>query len=420
MSGLPDVLVVGGGAIGVSCAFELASRGASVTLLERGGELGWGCSAGNAGLIAVSHATPLANPAALRDGLRWMWKADSPFYLRPRPAVMPWLARFVAASTPERARASALVIRRLSSASMALHAELDRAGIDTGFARRGSLNVFSTEGQFEAGRHEAAESARNGVEARLLHGAEVAELEPAVQSSPAGAVFYPGDAHCEPLRFVQSVGRAAIGAGAQVRTRVEVLGVRRRAGRAESLVTTAGELAASTVVLATGAWTPSLAKGLGLYLPVEGGKGYHIDLESNSADPKLPVWLQGDRVIATPLAGRLRLAGTLELSGLDLRVNGRRVDAIRSAAARGLYGLDGRRAVEVWRGLRPCSPDGVPIIGAAESIPGLVIATGHGMLGLTLAPITGRLVAEIVACEQPSHDLAPLRPERFQPLLGRD
>ena len=119
MSGGPDAVVIGGGAIGTAAALELAERGASVTLLERGGDLAWGCSAGNAGLICPSHAAPLASPAALRDGLRWMGKADSPFYLRPRASVLPWLARFVFAATPSRAAASALVIRELSTMSLA-------------------------------------------------------------------------------------------------------------------------------------------------------------------------------------------------------------------------------------------------------------------------------------------------------------
>jgi D-amino-acid dehydrogenase len=389
-------------------------------VVERGAELAWGCSAGNAGLICPSHATPLANPGALREGLRWMWKPDSPFYLRPRPSVMPWIARFVAASTPDRVRAGASVIRGLTSASLVLHEGLAAEGLDTGLARRGTLNVYATEDSLAGARREAADSTSHGINAQVLTPAEIRELEPCVAGTPAGGVFYPGDAHCEPLRFVHAVGAAAVEAGAEVRTRTEVLGLRRRNGRVEGVATTSGELAADTVVLAAGAWTPGLARALGLYLPVEGGKGYHVDLEAGAGDPQVPVWFHDSRVIATPLAGRLRLAGTLELAGLDLSVDRRRVEAIRRAGNRGLIGMAERRSIEVWRGLRPCSPDGIPIVGASEAADGLVLATGHGMLGLTLAPITGRLVAEIVNGEQPSLDLAPLRPERFQPLLGRD
>jgi D-amino-acid dehydrogenase len=198
-----------------------------------------------------------------------------------------------------------------------------------------------------------------------------------------------------------------------------VLGLHCRNGRVEGLATTAGDMSAEEVVLAAGAWTPVLARQVGVFVPVEAGKGYHVDLEAGEADPDLPVWFPESRVIVTPLPGRLRLAGTLELAGLDLRVDRRRVEAVARAGREGLAGLAGRRTVEVWRGLRPCSPDGLPIVGRADEVENLVLATGHGMMGLTLAPVTGRLVAEIVAGTEPSHDLAPLRPGRFQPLLGR-
>ncbi len=415
-----DVVVVGGGAIGVCVALELARRGIEVTLLERGGELASGCSAGNAGLICPSHATPLANPGALRDGLRWLARPDSPFYLRPRPGVLPWIARFVAASRPERARAASRVVRELSLASLELHAELASAGLETSFVQSGSLSVLLSEGAFEGAKREAEESRREGVRAEVLERGQARELEPALSGEPAGAVYYPDDAHCDPYRFVQAVGRAAAEAGARVCTRVEVLALRRGNGRVEGIQTTAGDVRAGTVVIAAGAWSPPLARGLGVYMPIEGGKGYHVDLEPAAGDPSRPVWFQESRVIATPLPGRLRLAGTLELAGLDESVSRVRVEAIVKAARKGIAGLDGRRVLEVWRGLRPCTPDGLPLVGRSETPDNLVLASGHAMMGLTLAPVTGRLVGEIVAGEEPSHDLRPLRPGRFQPLLGRD
>ena len=415
-----DVVVVGGGAIGVCVALELARRGIEVTLLERGGELAAGCSAGNAGLICPSHATPLANPAALRDGLRWLARPDSPFYLRPRPGVLPWIARFVAASRPERARAASRVVRELSLASLGMHAELAAAGLETSFVQSGSLSVLLSDDAFAGAQREAEESRRAGVPAEVFERGQASELEPSLSGEPAGAVYYPEDAHCDPYRFVQAVGAAAAEAGARICTRVEVLALRRANGRIERLQTTAGDVRAGTVVVAAGAWSPQLARGLGVYMPIEGGKGYHVDLEPAVGDPSRPVWFQESRVIATPLPGRLRLAGTLELAGLDESVNRVRVEAIVKAARRGLAGLEGRRVLEVWRGLRPCTPDGLPLVGRCETPENLVLASGHAMMGLTLAPVTGRLVGEVVAGEEPSHDLRPLRPGRFQPLLGRD
>lgn len=413
----PDVLVVGGGAIGTSVALELARRGADVVLLERGAELAWGCSAGNAGLICPSHAAPLATPEALRQGIRWLGKPDSPFFLRPRVGVLPWLARFAAACTPARARRSSLVVRELSTASLALHEQLAAAGLDTGLDRRGTLNVFGTESGFAAACREAAEAAGFGVESQILEGlAAVRELAPAVSGPLAGAVYYPGDAHCDPLGYVRAVGEAGAAAGVRIRTRVEVLGLRRRDGRIGAVTTTEGDMLAGEIVLAAGAWTPRLARDAGLSVPVEGGKGYHVDLEPAAGDPALPVWFQDSRVIATPLAGRLRLAGTLELAGLDLSVDRRRVGAVVRAGREGLGGLAGRRTIEIWRGLRPCSPDGLPIVGRPDGLENVVLATGHGMMGLTLAPVTARLVGEIVAAAEPSHDLTPLSPGRFRAL----
>jgi D-amino-acid dehydrogenase len=407
-----DVVVVGGGAIGVCCALELARRGAEVTLLERGEELASGASSGNAGLLCPSHSEPLASPASVKNGLRWMLRPDSPFYLRPRPAVAPWLARFVRASTAARAAEGTRIIRELSLASLELHAELAAQGLNTGFERRGILNVYETEARFASARAHAEGS---GLPARVLDADETRKLEPAV-GPVVGGVYYPEEAHCDPLVFVYAVGRAAREAGAKVETSAEVHRLRRSNGGL-ALDTSRGELHAGTVVLAAGAWSSQLAAQVGVFLPQEGGKGYHVDLEPAARDPRIPTGMDEAHVIATPLPGRLRLSGTLELSGLDLSISSARVEAIRTAAAR-VFGIDDERAVvETWAGLRPCTPDGLPVIGRPYGVEPLVLATGHARKGLSLSPVTGKLVAELIAGEQPSMDLAPLSPDRFRPLL---
>jgi D-amino-acid dehydrogenase len=381
----PDVEIVGGGAIGVCCALELARRGAAVVLHERGSRLAAGCSAGNAGLICPSHSTPIANPTSLRNGLRWMWKRDSPFYLRPRPAVVPWLARFaLAARHPEEGTSA---IRELSVASLELHAGLG-AELGTGFERTGTLNVYETDDGLEA---EARTAARVGLPFEVFDADGTRELEPALVGPLVGSVRYPTEGRVDPLRFVETVGRAAADAGAEIRTRSEVSSLR--------------ELRAETVVVAAGAWSRRLVK-----LPLEGGKGYHVDYGRSEDDPRIPAWIQETWTIATPLPDRLRLSGTLELAGLDLGISERRVEKIRAGGERWFRGLQGRRVLETWAGLRPCLPDGLPAIGR---LGGVVIATGHAMKGVSLAPVTGRLVAQLLAGEQPEHDLALFRPDRF-------
>lgn len=415
MAPRPDVVVVGGGAVGVAAALELARRGARVVLLERGPALGWGCSSGNAGLICPSHSLPLANPTSLRNGFRWLFRRDSPFFLKPRPAALPWLVRFALAARAERAEAGAKLIRSLSVRSLELHAELAER-LDTGFVRRGLLDVYAGEDTLAAATREAE---RSGLPFQALDRKATLALEPALAPQTVGAVYHPTEAHCDPLRFVEAVGRAAVEAGAVVRTGVEVRRLRRLDGQV-AVETWEGELRPDTVVLAAGAWSGRLAASAGVFLPLEGGKGYHLDLEAAAGDPKIPCWLQEAWAIATPLPGRLRLAGTLELAGLDLSIDRLRVEAIRRGAARGLRGIDGRRVLDVWAGLRPCTPDGLPVIGRPRGLPGLMLATGHAMKGLSLAPVTASLLAELVAGEEPSYDLAPLSPDRFRPLLRRE
>ena len=168
-------------------------------------------------------------------------------------------------------------------------------------------------------------------------------------------------------------------------------------------------------MLAAGAWSKELAAQAGVHIPLEGGKGYHLEMAAGEArQPQVPVFLEEARVTATPLDGRLRLTGTLELSGLDLRVDPIRLDAIGRGARRGLRMSPQAQPVRIWRGLRPCAPDGLPIVGQADGIANLYLATGHAMLGIALAPVTGEIVADLVTGATPRHEI-----ERFSPLRFR-
>ena len=215
-----DVTVVGGGAIGTCIALELARRGASVVLLERGPELASGCSAGNAGIVGASHVVPLANPGALRDGIRWMARSDSPFFVRPRPRVLPWLLRFAAAATPHRTRRHTAVLRELATHSAALHSRFATAGLNAGYTQRGLLNVYTSERAFVQALDEFAGS---GGRRRVATDNLPDDLAGSLTAPMAGAIFDPDEAHCDPHRFVQAVGRMAIENGVDVRTGVEVL-----------------------------------------------------------------------------------------------------------------------------------------------------------------------------------------------------
>jgi D-amino-acid dehydrogenase len=408
----PDVVVVGGGAIGATAAYELVRRGARVTLLERGDSLAAGCSSGNAGLVCPSHSLPLATPAALREGLRALGRPGAALGLRPRVRTLPWLARFALACRDVRAERGQHALRAFSVASLERHAALAELG--TSFERRGILSVYASEAGFAAARREAESS---GLRAEVLPGEAAAALEPALRADLAGAVLHPDEAHVDPLRYVQAVGAAASAEGAALRTRVEVRAMRRRNGTIE-LETGDGTLRPETVVLAAGAWTAELARGAGIHLALTGGKGYHVELAAAPGDPRLPLLLPELRSAVTPLDGRLRLTGTLEVCGLDASVRGARVDAVRRAAARVLR-RDPPRDGQVWAGLRPCTPDGLPLIGRPARAPGVIVATGHAMKGIALAPATGIAAAELATGAAPGHDLSAFSPDRFRQLLPR-
>jgi D-amino-acid dehydrogenase len=404
---MSDIVVIGGGVIGACAALELAQRGAKVTLLERGPRLASGCSEGNAGLICPSHAEPLASRTALAEGLRSLLDRDGAIAVHPRPALAPWVARFIAACTTAQERAGTRAIRSLSQASLLRHEELARE-YATGVERRGTLNVYETEARFEHGRRAA-----EGAKAEIMSGSDAIAFEPALRGPLVGAIYYPDELSGDPLTFVEAIGRAAEAAGVVIRTGVYARTLSASGGRVDRVETNDGMLDAGTVVLAAGVWSPLLAARLGLSIPVVSGKGYHLDYAATKGDPRVPLFLQEPRVVATPMAGKLRLAGTLELGGLDLTLNDRRAEAVRRAGVRHVSGLDARSVTHRWSGLRPCAPDGLPIVGRPRSYANLVLATGHAMMGFTLAPVTGVLVADVVSGSRPSHDITLFDPDRF-------
>lgn len=413
-AGPDDVVVIGGGVIGVCAAYYLVASGRRVTLIEKG-EICSGCSYGNAGLIVPSHIVPLASPAALAHGLRWLLDAESPLYIRPRASreLASWLWAFRSASRMSHVRRAMPVLRDLHRASLALYEDLAALdGFWFGFRRDGMLTVFQTPQGFEDGAREARLVAEAGIPAQVLDGAGVVTLEPSLRPTVAGGVFYPGDAHLMPDMFVTGLARLAGEQGVRVRAATEVLGFRTRGRRIVAVETTRGDLACDQVVLAAGAWSGDLARGLGLHLPIQPAKGYSVTCARPARSPAMPLMLGEARVGVTPLGGVLRFAGTLELAGLDLGINRRRVDVIMRAATRYLE-VDALSVQEIWRGLRPCMPDGLPVIGRAPRLENLIVATGHGTLGVSLGPVTGKIVAQLVVGEDPVVDPAPLRPGRF-------
>jgi D-amino-acid dehydrogenase len=217
-----------------------------------------------------------------------------------------------------------------------------------------------------------------------------------------------------PDRFVHQLAHLVESQGVRIKTGTEVLGFERSGSQVQRVITTRGNFPADQIVLATGAWSPDVGQDLGYRLPIQAAKGYSLTFKRPSASLTLPITLGERKVVLTPMGETLRFGGTLELAGLDLSVNRRRVATVQGAARDYLRHMDDLELVEIWRGLRPLTPDTLPIIGRSERLENLIFATGHGMLGMSLGPITGQLVAQIVTGETPSIDLTPLRAERFE------
>jgi D-amino-acid dehydrogenase len=410
-----EIAVVGAGAIGAAAALQLAVAGREVLLLDRG-EVGRGASAGTACLITPSHAERLANPQALLEGIRFLPDPAGPLAIRPRLKLLPWLTRFTAAAVrPGAAHDGTALLRRACVESVALHRAWADAH-DTGLVQEGVLNVWTTEGG-EAWRQRWADEHRAaGIEVQLLDGDEVRELEPLVLGARCGSL-YPGDAHVDSLGFTQAAARAAERAGAQVVTGLDVIRIAATSGDVR-LDTTAGPITATQVVIAAGVWSERLAKDVGVVVPMWPAKGYLVEYAGVAA-PRRPVFLGESRVVATPLEGRVRLAGTLEFGSDPEAVDYRRVDAITRAGVERLQGIAGATPSAVWRGPRPVTADGMPMVGRAPAAERVLIASGHAMLGITMAPVTATWVERLARGEELDAELAPLAPGRFHGLLPR-
>ena len=411
-----DVAVIGGGVIGVACALELARRGLSVCVLERD-RVGHGCSYGNAGWLTSSLAMPLAAPGLWRKAARWLFDPESPFYIRPRfdPALFAWLAGFLAASRRARFERGAEALVELSRYSVDAWERFagEPETEPFGFARAGLLAIHESTGSLAAATAAARWTDQLGVPFESWSAEEVREREPAVRGEQIGGLFFPRDAHCEPYSAVRALTGAARRVGVQFVEHAEVLDVEGDGESMRALRTAQGRVSATEFVLAAGAWSGSLGRSLGVRLPMLGAKGYSIVVPRREPHPQRSLYLAERKIAINPHAASLRVSGTLELVGEDLTVNRRRVDVI-ARGARGMLAIDPSLGeAEVWAGLRPCLPDGMPVIGRARGARNLWLATGHQMTGLKTAPATGRLLAELVCGQTPSFDPAPFRADRY-------
>nr|WP_293834215.1 FAD-dependent oxidoreductase [uncultured Arsenicibacter sp.] len=412
-----NVTIIGGGVNGLFSAYYLQQAGHTVRLIERN-HFADSCSHGNAGMIVPSHIIPLAQPGMIAKGMRWMLKSTSPFYVKPRLSreLMRWGYLFWQHSTEEHVERAIPVLRDLSLLSKKLYQDLAASGaVDFSWHERGLLMLYQTQDNEHEMGEEARIANRAGIDAQVLSCAGVQALEPDVSVTVRGAVYYPGDAHINPNKLIQELVAYLRKQGVAIVEGEDVIRFETQGKAIQQVITNKGAYKTDAVVVAAGAWSPELAKLLGLSLSLQGGKGYSFMQADLPANIRVPAIMLEARATATPIGNSLRFAGTLEVAGTDMRVNMNRVRGISEAINRYYPELTVKlpAAESVWRGLRPCSPDGIPYIGHVHRFENLVLATGHGMMGVSLGPATGKLVAEALSGQTTSLDLAPFNPERF-------
>jgi D-amino-acid dehydrogenase len=410
-----DALILGGGVIGLACAHYLLAAGRSVTVLEQG-RVGGGSSHGNCGTLTPSHAAPLAQPGMVGTALRWLLRPDAPLRIKPSldPALLHWLLGFAARCNPrDFERATAAKAPLLLRSRELIEELVRRHGLDCEFEALGTMNVFRDERNFEHARAPLRLLADLGVRVEVLDAQAALAREPALRPGVAGALFNPGDAQLRPDRYVAELARLVREAGGTIQEGVRIDGIAREGGRVAKVATTRGEFEGGEVVFALGAWSPAFARQLGLRIPIQPGKGYSITYARPASCPRIPLTLKEPSVCVTAWNSGYRLGSTMEFAGYDTRLNRTRLDALRRGAAQFLHQPEGPAVVEEWYGWRPMTPDDLPLLGRVPGCANLTLATGHGMLGVSLSAVTGRIVSEVVAGTPPSFDLAPFDPARF-------
>jgi len=414
-----SVIVCGGGVVGLCCAYYLAREGRAVTVLERNGEVRDHCALGSAGYVSPSHVIPLAAPGVVWQGLKWMLNSRSPFYIKPRldSDLLRWSWLFMRSANRAHVERAAPILRDLCVASRALFEQLDDiTGHAFEFKKEGLLNLCKTAAGLDHEAHGLARLANElGVEAQILNAAQTAALEPGIKLDVAGSVYFPIDAHLTPWRFAQTLTALLKEMGVRFQWNTTVFGWRTEAGRIAAVQTTAGDLLADEFVLAGGSWAPAMLTGLGLRLPLQAGKGYSLTLPQPRFKVTKPMICTERRIAVTPMGDTLRFGGTMELSGINHDVRLERVQQIIDSVP--LYFPELTAAdfsgIQPWHGLRPVAPDGMPYVGRFNRYRNLTAACGHAMLGVTMAPISGLLVAEILAGRKPSVALQMLDPNRY-------
>ncbi len=411
-----DIVIIGGGIVGLCSAYFLKKEGHHVTIIDKG-DITAGASFVNAGYITPSHIIPLASPGMIAKGIKMMFNSASPFYMKPRLDLdfLKWSWYFHKSSTKAKVEKAIPVIKEINLISRELFSSIKTSG-DLGnfhLERSGLLMLYKTEASYLHEKEVAYRASFLGLEVSELNKQELARLQPDVRIDAEGAIHYECDGHTTPTEFMPKMLQYLEGAGVVIRKNEEVLDIETNGSQVTMVRTNKMDYTADEVVMAAGTWSMELSKKLNLNLPLQGGKGYRINVERETGIT-LPAILMEAKMAVTPMKGFTRFAGTMEFSGNNAIVRKERVLAI-AKGAESFYPDLKINSVEIEgakTGLRPVSPDGLPYIGKSETIKNLTIATGHAMMGWSLGPATGKLVSELISDKKTSMDIGAFAPNR--------
>lgn len=409
------VIVIGGGIVGLSTAYYLKEEGHDVVVLDKGNLIG-GASNVNAGYLTPSHIVPMAAPGMISKGIKWMFNASSPFYVKPRlnKDLIEWGLKFMKSCTPNHVQRSLKTILDINLLSKQLYLEMQKsADFDFHLETKGLLMAYQSS-HAEKEEAEVVSRARAlGLEIKQLDSKEVLKLQPGASMDIAGAFWYESDAHSTPEIFIQNLKTTLEKKGVHFVLETEVYGFKKQENKITNVVTEKEFIKADEIVVATGAWSEQLLKSLGIKLSVQAGKGYRMNVDYETGI-SLPAILLESKVAVTPMRGFTRFAGTMEISGLNHKIMSKRVASIAEAALTYYPDIKITQEVidDVQCGLRPLSPDGLPFIGRHSAILNLVLATGHSMMGWSLGPATGKLVSELISGKTTTLSLKPFSPQR--------
>jgi len=417
-TGTKRVGVIGAGMVGVCAASWLQRDGHSVFLVEAG-EPGHGASFGNAGCLNGSSVTPVSMPGVIRNVPRWLLDPLGPLSLRWTylPAIAPWLVRFVRSGTPDKVRAQARALRPLVGPTLeALKPLVAAARVEDLVHRLGHLYVYRSAESLEKDRLAWQLRRENGVEIDEFDADELRQLEPALSRDYVRGVLVRENGHTSnPLGLVERLlGHFVRSGGELVRARAN--GFRLDGRRLAAIQTDSGDLPADAAVVCAGAYSKPLAAALGDRVPLETERGYHLMISDPERMPRIPTADADGKFVATPMDTGLRFAGTVELAGLAAPPDWRRARILLAQGRKMLPGLAAshpEERISMWMGHRPSLPDSLPVLGPSRASPDVFYAFGHGHVGMTAAPMTGKIVAELVDGRSPAIDISPFAAGRF-------